>query len=148
MSSKLEDFKSYVKKNPSLRKNVLNGKRTWQDIFEDWVLFGEDMGEDEQENIYDYVDEKVIKQQESPISTVKENIEVEQSNKATITNEQSDSDLINSIMKVVKNVNPSTISQALNYAQKASTLIQSFSSMKGNTPPKSQSYYDPFFRKF
>ncbi len=154
MSSSLDEFKTYAKKHPKLRKDVLQGKRTWQSIYEDWVLFGEDKGNDNiSETNYDYTNSEFIDDtNDNNLNEISESSNISQTlstEKTSGDNQEQNSDLINSIMGVVKNVNPSTISQALNYAQKASTIIQSFSQIKGNnTPPKAQSYYDPFFRKF
>ena len=42
MSSRLEAFREFVSRHPSLRKEVLSGKKTWQNIYEDWVILGEE----------------------------------------------------------------------------------------------------------
>ncbi|MFZ7942177.1 MULTISPECIES: YlbD family protein [Bacillaceae] len=45
-------FKEFVKNNPNIIKEVRNGKATWQELYEDWYLLGEedkrweDMGND------------------------------------------------------------------------------------------------------
>jgi hypothetical protein len=39
--SKLDDFKDYVARNPTIREEVLNGKKTWQQQFENWTILGE-----------------------------------------------------------------------------------------------------------
>ncbi|MBS4172395.1 YlbD family protein [Bacillus sp. FJAT-49736] len=38
----VEKFKSFVKEHPGLIKEVRKGEQTWQDLFEDWYLLGED----------------------------------------------------------------------------------------------------------
>lgn len=38
----VEKFKSFVKEHPGLIKEVRKGEHTWQDLFEDWYLLGED----------------------------------------------------------------------------------------------------------
>ncbi len=35
-------FKEFVKNNPSLIKEVRNGNSTWQELYEDWYLLGEE----------------------------------------------------------------------------------------------------------
>ena len=35
-------FKEFVKSNPKLIQEVRSGKATWQEIYEDWYLLGED----------------------------------------------------------------------------------------------------------
>ena len=39
---KVKEFKGFVKKHPKIVKDVRNGDATWQDLFEDWYLLGED----------------------------------------------------------------------------------------------------------
>lgn len=38
----VEQFKEFVKKNPHLIKEVREGTNTWQDLYEEWLLLGED----------------------------------------------------------------------------------------------------------
>ena len=40
--TKVDDFKSFVKKNPNLTKYVNNGEMTWQKFYEMYDLYGED----------------------------------------------------------------------------------------------------------
>jgi hypothetical protein len=35
-------FKEFVKNNPALIKEVRNGNSTWQELYEDWYLLGEE----------------------------------------------------------------------------------------------------------
>ena len=35
-------FKEFVKNNPALIKEVRNGNSTWQEMYEDWFLLGEE----------------------------------------------------------------------------------------------------------
>lgn len=39
---KKDEFKSFVRKNPSLVKYVKNGEKTWQSFYEIYDLYGED----------------------------------------------------------------------------------------------------------
>lgn len=41
-SEKLARFKEFVKRHPKLVEEVRNNRRSWQDIYEEWVIFGED----------------------------------------------------------------------------------------------------------
>lgn len=36
----INDFKQFVKKHPKLIKEVRKEQRSWQDVYENWVLFG------------------------------------------------------------------------------------------------------------
>ena len=42
MDSQLDEFKSFVRKYPGLKNDVRSGKATWQSIYEEWYLYGED----------------------------------------------------------------------------------------------------------
>lgn len=42
MDSQLDEFKSFVRKYPGLKNDVRNGKITWQSIYEEWYLYGEE----------------------------------------------------------------------------------------------------------
>jgi hypothetical protein len=37
----VQQFKQFVKKHPLLSKEVREGKKTWQDFFEEWTILGE-----------------------------------------------------------------------------------------------------------
>ncbi len=38
----IDDFKQFVKKHPKLIQNVRKEQRRWQEVYENWVLLGED----------------------------------------------------------------------------------------------------------
>ncbi len=38
----IQKFKGFVTKNPKLIQDVRKGKYTWQELYEDWVLLGEE----------------------------------------------------------------------------------------------------------
>jgi len=38
----IEQFKNFVKKHPELIKEVRTGKNTWQELYEEWYLLGEE----------------------------------------------------------------------------------------------------------
>jgi len=49
----MEDFRKFVSKHPLLRDEVRNNKFTWQNVYEEWVLYGE---EDESWKKYEKID--------------------------------------------------------------------------------------------
>jgi hypothetical protein len=38
----IQQFKMFVKENPGLIKEVRNGNKTWQELYEEWYLLGEE----------------------------------------------------------------------------------------------------------
>lgn len=42
VDSQLDEFKNFVRKYPGLKYEVRNGKVTWQSIYEEWYLYGEE----------------------------------------------------------------------------------------------------------
>ena len=42
MASRMNEFREFVRKYPLLKETVHNGQNTWQTIYEEWVLYGED----------------------------------------------------------------------------------------------------------
>jgi hypothetical protein len=56
---KIDAFKQFVKEHPGLINKVKVDKQSWQDIFEEWVLLGEN---DEQWSVYK---KKTVKQDQS-----------------------------------------------------------------------------------
>ena len=38
----VQKFKNFLKKHPGLVVDVKKGKKTWQDLYEDWYLLGDD----------------------------------------------------------------------------------------------------------
>lgn len=38
----IERFKEFVKTHPGLIKEVRNGQRTWQDVYEEWYILGDE----------------------------------------------------------------------------------------------------------
>ena len=42
MDNQVEEFKQFARKYPGLKYEVRSGKATWQSIFEEWYLYGEE----------------------------------------------------------------------------------------------------------
>ena len=42
MAKGIEEFKEFVKGYPKLKFKVRDGESTWQNIYEEWVLYGEE----------------------------------------------------------------------------------------------------------
>lgn len=103
MSSRMDEFRDFVSRYPLVREEVVSGKKTWQAIYEDWVILGEN------NSIWDKYKE-----------TKKETIDL------------LSSENLRNIMNYVKKINPDSISKTLNTVQKILQLTQGIGG-KGNS---------------
>ena len=99
----MDEFREFINKYPGLKNEVKNGNKTWQNIYEDWVILGEN---DSKWNIY-----KLDKISDIGSKKIDELL--------TTSN-------IKNIVEYVKKLNPDTISKTLNTVQKVLQITQSF----------------------
>lgn len=120
MQSKLDEFKAFVKKHPLIKQDVMNKKKTWQELYEDFVLLGED---------------GII-----TTDTPKEEKKIEKK-------EGSTEDLVKTIVSYVKKIDPDQVTKTVTSIQKVLELFGSFgaSSTAGALAKKSTG--DPLFDK-
>ncbi|MBE6137290.1 MAG: hypothetical protein E7176_02720 [Erysipelotrichaceae bacterium] len=121
MSAKLDEFKEFIKRHPLLKQEVLSKKRTWQELYEDYVLLGEEAFEDEKEEV-----------------EVKEPVKKKDS---------STEDLIKNIMGYVKKINPDQVTKTVTSIQKVLELIGSFGAGASTQALAKKSTGDPLFDK-
>jgi hypothetical protein len=91
-------FKEFVKNNPNIIKEVRNGKATWQELYEDWYLLGEE-------------DKRW------------ETIGIENNSEAK-TNNESKSEWMSNIMGMVKKMDPNQMQHHINNLSQALGAIQ------------------------
>jgi hypothetical protein len=130
MGSKMENFRQFVSKHPLLREEVRNNKFTWQNVYEEWVLYGE---EDESWKKYE-------KQEQTNTNTFDTSQEEPQTNNdQTQSNSTVNLDSIKSIMNYVQKINPDSLNKTLNTVQKVIQIAQTFSGPKSipNIPTSS-----------
>jgi hypothetical protein len=130
MGSKMENFRQFVSKHPLLREKVRNNKFTWQNVYEEWVLYGE---EDESWKKYE-------KQEQINTNTFDTSQEEPQTNNdQTQSNSTVNLDSIKSIMNYVQKINPDSLNKTLNTVQKVIQIAQTFSGPKSipNIPTSS-----------
>ncbi len=96
MASRMNEFRDFVSRHPFVRDDVVNGKRTWQNIYEDWVIFGEEND----------MWKKYQKEEK------KETIDL------------LSSENLKNIMGYIKKINPDSISKTLNTVQKVLQITQ------------------------
>jgi hypothetical protein len=123
----IKQFKEFVKNNPNLIQEVRSGKATWQDLYEEWYLLGE---EDSRWDSYrDGNNEKATKKDE------------EQTN-----------DWVSKVMGAMKNMDSNQIQGQINHLSQAIAAIQGvlsqFQGSQQSNPAKSEGPQHPFsFRK-
>jgi hypothetical protein len=130
MSSKMEEFREFVSNHPLLRDEVRNNKFTWQNVYEEWVLYGE---EDESWKKYE-------KQEQINTNTFDTSQEEPQTNNdQTQSNSTVNLDSIKSRMNYVQKINPDSLNKTLNTVQKVIQIAQTFSGPKSipNIPTSS-----------
>ena len=123
VSEKLEEFKGFIKRHPLLKAEVQSGRKTWQELYEDFVLLGEDSYTE------DKTETKEIKKEE------------------TKTNSINPENIINSVMGYVKKIDPDTITKTVTSIQKVIELFGSFGAGASSTALTKKSTGDPLFDK-
>lgn len=98
----IEQFRQFVKEHPKLRDEVKKGKKTWQQFFEDWYLYGEDS------------DEWDAYRTDSGKSKSKKDS----------TKEQSGEGYVGKVMSFVKNLDPDSIQDHLSNVNSTLNNIQ------------------------
>ena len=108
MESRIDEFRNFVKKYPKIKDVVKSGNKSWQTLYEDWVMLGED------DSVWD-----IYKSTTSTSDFGSKKID----ELLTTSN-------IKNVIDYVKKINPDNISKTLNTVQKVLQITQSF----GNKP--------------
>ena len=111
MPSKMNEFREFVKKIPLIRDEVNSGSKTWQMIYEEWVIYGE---EDSKWDKYKTVEKKETKD-----------------NRDTSLNFQN----VKKVFEYAKNINPDNLNKTLNNVQKVIQIAQTVSGNKSISAP-------------
>ena len=99
MSAKLDEFKEFVKRHPLLKGQVASKQKTWQELYEDFCILGEDAFEEESK-------------EESAEKT-----------KPKETKSTSTEDLIKTVVGYVKKIDPDQVTKTVTSIQKVLELI-------------------------
>lgn len=117
----VQKFKEYVRAHPELIKQVRSGTNTWQELYEEWYLFGED---DSKEN-----------------ETDDDRKQSTESTKESSTEESSKKDWMSTVLGAVRNMDPNQLQHHIVSISSALGAIQGvISSLQGGnssqSPPK------------
>ena len=125
MSAKLDEFKEFVKKHPLMKLQVMNKEKTWQQLYEDFCILGEEAFSEEQ------VEEPVKAKEEEP-------------------KPKSDTEaMIKTIMGYVKKIDPDQVTKTVTSIQKVLELIGGLSGAASGSALAKKSTGDPLFdRRF
>lgn len=124
MSSKMNEFREFVNLHPLLRDEVKNGKRTWQNIYEEWVLYGDGS----EWSKYETSDNQSDKDTKSDMSKNRFNV-----------------DSMKNVLGYVKNINPEKVNKTLNNVQKVIQIVQTVSGPKAVNIPESASVFSDWW---
>lgn len=127
MSAKLDEFKGFIKKHPLLKQEVLSKRKTWQELYEEYVLLGED-------EFSSYTEEETKK-------------ETKTEKKDDKKKDSSTEDLIKNIVGYVKKIDPDQITKTVTSIQKVIELFASFGAGASTTALAKKSTGDPLFDK-
>lgn len=119
MSARLDEFKMFIKKHPLLKQKVLSGEKTWQQLFEDYSILGEEAFEEEKK-------EAVIERKSSTSGT---------------------EDLIKTVVGYVKKIDPDQITKTVTSIQKVLELIGGLGAGATSGALAKKSTGDPLFDK-
>ncbi len=123
MASRMNEFRSFVSLHPLLRDEVKSGKRTWQSIYEEWVLYGDG----------DELWGTFVKVQDNVNNEPKPN-----ANRFSMDN-------MKNVFGYVKNINPEKVNKTLNNVQKVIQIVQTVSGPKSVNIPESASVFSDWW---
>lgn len=141
MASNLDEFKQFVKRHPLLKLEVRNKNKTWQQIYEDWVILNDDSMWDE----YKQNSENGTTNSDSNQS---QKTTRASSDKPTEKKESSATDdMIKNVLGYVKKINPDTITKYVGSIQKIIELIGAFGGGASASSAANKKTGDPLFDK-
>lgn len=123
MQSRMEEFRSFVSSHEKIKEEVRNGNRTWQNIYEEWVILGEE--NPEWDKYKSDTDKKVVSQNGNNLSI--------------------NMDSVKNVIGYIKKINPDDLNKTLNTLQKVIQIAQTVGGAKGGTAPIVSSAYNDWW---
>ena len=122
--SKIEDFKVFVRENPKLINYVKENKKTWQNFYEMYDIYGKN-----NEIWDDYLKEEIKKENKEEVK------------KINITS-------FNDILNMAKNMDVNKVQEGITSLQKAISLFSDLFIKNEDNSPKSSYTPRPVYRRF
>lgn len=122
MSQRMDEFREFVNRYPKLRDEVASGRRTWQNIYEEWVLYGEG--------------ESFLKFKGEPIK------------EAVTTNGNHlliNMDSLKNVIGYIQKINPDSLNKTLNTVQKVIQIAQTVGGNKASSLPVAGSIFSDWW---
>lgn len=123
MQSRMEEFRSFVSSHEKIKEEVRKGNRTWQNIYEEWVILGEE--NPEWDKYKSDTDKKVVSQNGNNLSI--------------------NMDSVKNVIGYIKKINPDDLNKTLNTLQKVIQIAQTVGGAKGGTAPIVSSAYSDWW---
>lgn len=135
MASKVDEFKEFVRRHPLLKTEVESKKKTWQNIYEDYVLLGES-----NDFFAKYKSEEKIEVKDS----------AKEPDTASTDKKYSTEEMVKKVLGYVKKINPDTVTKTVTSIQKVMELMGSFGGgATASAVAAKKSTLDPLFdRRF
>lgn len=133
MNSRMDEFRAFVGRHPRLRDEVKAGRRTWQNIYEEWAIYGE---QDTEWSQYQTENTNAGNQQQAT------------QNNANGQNQNGSPSLMESVRNIVgyiQRINPDSLNNTLNTVQKAIQIFQTFGSKGSKGTSYLNSPYDEWW---
>lgn len=125
MSAKLDEFKQFVKRHPLLKGQVASRQKTWQELYEDYCILGEDAFPEEKEETETKTEEK----------------------KSTSKTTSSTEELIKTVVGYVKKIDPDQVTKTVTSIQKVLELFGGIGGAAAGSALAKKSTGDPLFDK-
>lgn len=106
MASRMNEFREFVALHPLLRDEVKSGKRTWQNVYEDWVIYGDN-------------------------NTIWNNYKKQEEKASPTLGDMFNMEKIKNVVGMVKKIDTNQINKTLNNVQKIIQIVQSIGTNKG-----------------
>ena len=119
--SKIIEFKLFVKNNPFLISYIKNGKKSWQDMYELYDLYGED------EDAW---------------------LKFLEDDKKEETTSNKNSGYLDDVYKMIKNIDVDKVQEGITSLQKTLGLFGELFAGKGNTTANKEYNPRPLYRRF